>query len=133
MNPHLKTCVGLAVLGVALVFFCVPGFQYLNRYFTPTNRTVFDRLKIEMTEAEVEVVIGIPPGWYAGNRHVIDDPLRLFVPGEGPIGPSPFSPTGCGSERDGFVLKAWATPRGAFYVYFDKDGLVSDLLFREVR
>jgi hypothetical protein len=82
-----------------------------------------------MTEAEVEAVIGMPSGWYAGKRVIIGAPSFLLTAAEEPPR-TVFSPTGW--EVDGRLVKGWATSGGAIIVWFDRDRLVTDLLFREV-
>jgi hypothetical protein len=82
----------------------------------PINEDSFRQIEPGMKEAEIEALVGVPAGWYAGlNRELFGSPLRVrrtFFSAEGD------------TDGEGRRIKGWAGDNAAVLVIFDNDGRV---------
>jgi hypothetical protein len=125
----------LVYMGIAL------GLGLLGWYalwsVTPYPVSVYERIRLGMTESEVETIIGVPPGHHTVRRQLreggsLSGPFGHFVQERG-------VPSNClfdASDRPGcpapLTLKTWIWDDDWIWVAFDQQGKVAGCYLIEV-
>ena len=102
----------LVLAGLLLTLLPRPGAG-----ITPAS---YERIRVGMTEKEVEAVLGVRPGDYSGGRAYF--PASPRRPGWPPLG---------SGRRE--TLRMWAGDEVAVYVWFDDGGQAVDKMLRPLR
>ncbi len=104
MKGWFKWLAAAASLGLTV---CVSVWQVSGPH--PVNRANFERIQVGMTQAEVEAILGCPPGDYA----TVD-----------------YLPEFCGFMILGATV--WVSNDGDVRVWFDNEGRVEQAYFFEL-
>jgi hypothetical protein len=117
--------VALFLVGCTVSFlvgrFYIPraSFVFVDERFSSTRAIHYRsylQIKEGLTAAEVEVLLGAPPGWYTQHG---------MQPIKGPLlNPDIFTSIGV-SDYEGKIIKGWADGDLAILVWFDAHGRVT--------
>jgi hypothetical protein len=99
----------LVLVGLPLLLMVIVGGMWMRQYLARLHRENFDRIEIGMTQAEVEELLGGPPGNYS-PPYPLSEPI--------------FTTLGLTLVPETWRKEVWFDDKAYYEVYFDADGHV---------
>jgi hypothetical protein len=111
---------GLGLVAAVVGLTAFTGW-WLARPLHRINRDGFDQIQVGMSQREVEVLLGGPPGNYPNASYLLGDstPITHSIPPE--------------SDVSDYRSEAWSAGQRTVQVYLHADGTVADKEFTDCR
>jgi hypothetical protein len=132
MTKRILVRLSILLLLAAAGFFAIVWFTLPNHNI---NRGAFERLEFNMSRAEVEAILGCPPGNYCSAGAEGEITLADGSPGGIPIREifdDALAPVG-GDAAECFRTAIWASDNGMIVVVFDVNNAITKKDFLPIR